>query len=134
VTIAAAVAIAACAAAVVLGLWASSLHRSLAHDRTALNILGDPSARRVAVSGARGQLVVSSSGDAVLAVRLPPPPKGKTYEAWVADGAVHRAGQFSGTTLTLQRRVAPGAQVLVTLEKQGGVAAPTSKPLLSARA
>jgi hypothetical protein len=134
VAITAAVAIAACAAAVVLGFWAASLHHSLARDRTALNILGDPNAQRVAVSGAPGQLVVSSSGAAVLAVRLPPPPHGKTYEAWVVDPAVHRAGQFSGKTFALQHRVAPGAQVLVTLENAGGVDAPTSKPLLSARA
>ena len=134
VPIAAAVAVAASAAAVVLGIWAASLHHSLAHDRTALNILGDPSARRVAVSGAPGQLVVAPSGAAVLAVRLPSPPHGKTYEAWVADSAVHRAGQFSGKTFALQQRVAPGAQVMVTLENAGGVDAPTSKPLLSARA
>ena len=111
VTIAAAVAVAASAVAVGLGIWAASLHHSLGHDRTALNILGDPSARRVAVSGAPG-----------------------SYEAWVADSAVHRAGQFSGKTFVLQRHVAPGAKVLVTLENAGGVDAPTSKPLLSARA
>lgn len=134
VSIAAAVAVAASAAAVTLGIWAASLHHSLAHERTALNILGDPTARHVAVSGAPGQLVVASSGTAVLAVQLPSPPHGKTYEAWVADGEVHRAGQFSGKTFTLQHRVAPGAQVMVTLENAGGVDAPTSKPLLSARA
>lgn len=134
VPIAAAVAVAASAAAVALGVWAASLHHSLAHERTALNILGDPSARHVAVSGAPGELVVASSGAAVLAVRLPSPPQGKTYEAWVADGAVHRAGQFSGKTFTLEQHVAPGAQVMVTLENAGGVDAPTSKPLLSARA
>ena len=134
VSVAAVVAVAACAAAVVLGVWAASLHHSLARDRTALNILGDPSARRVAVTGAPGQLVVASDGAAVLAVRLPSPPHGKTYEAWVADSAVHRAGQFSGKTFALQRRVAHGARVMVTLENKGGVDAPTSKPLLSARA
>ena len=132
--VAAAVAVAASAAAVALGIWAASLHHSLAHERTTLNILGDPSARHVAVSGAPGELVVAPSGAAVLAVHLPSPPHGKTYEAWVADGAVHRAGQFSGKTFTLQQRVAPGAQVMVTLENAGGVDAPTSKPLLSARA
>ncbi len=134
VTIAAAVAVAASAVAVGLGIWAASLHHSLAHDRTALNILADPNARRVAVSGAPGSLVVTPSGAAVLAVRLPSPPNGKTYEAWVADTAVHRAGQFSGTTFALQRHVAPGARVMVTLENAGGVDAPTSKPVLSARA
>jgi anti-sigma factor RsiW len=134
VSIAAAVAVAASAAAVVFGLWAASLHHSLAHERTAVNILADPAARHVAVSGASGELVVAPSGAAVLAVHLPHPPHGKTYEAWVADGAVRRAGQFSGKTFVLQERVAPGAQVLVTLENTGGVDAPTSKPLLSARA
>ncbi len=132
--VAAGIAVAAAAAAVVLGIWAASLHHSLAHERTAVGILGDPSARRVAVSGAPGQLVVASSGAAVLAVQLPPLPHGKTYEAWVADGAVHRAGQFSGKVIMLQHRVVPGSQVMVTLENAGGVDAPTSKPLVSARA
>ena len=133
-SIAAAVAVAATVAAVGLGIWAATLHHSLSHDRIALNILGDPSARHVAVTGAPGELVVAPSGAAVLAVRLPLPPKGKTYEAWVADGGVHRAGQFSGSTFALKERVAHGAQVMVTLENAGGVDAPTSKPLLSARA
>jgi len=52
------------------------------------------------------------SGAAVLVVQLPPPPQGKTYEAWVADSAVRRAGQFSGRTLTLKQRVVPGARVM----------------------
>jgi anti-sigma factor RsiW len=134
VSVAAALAVAATAAAVAFGLWAASLNHSLAHERTAVSILGDPNARRIAVSGASGALVVAPSGAAVLAVNLPSPPAGKTYEAWVADGAVHRAGLFSGTTFTLRQRVAPGAQVMVTLENAGGVDAPTSKPLLSARA
>ena len=134
VSIAAAVAVAASAAAAGFGIWAASLHHSLAQDRAALNVLADPNARHVVVSGARGELVVAPSGAAVLAVQLPSPPKGKTYEAWVADTTVHRAGQFSGKTIELQANVAPGARVLVTLEQAGGVDAPTSKPLLSARA
>jgi anti-sigma factor RsiW len=133
-TVAAAVAVAASAAAVAVGVWATSLHHSLAHDRTALNILGDPAARHVAVSGASGELVIAPTGAAVLTVHLPSPPSGKTYEAWVANSTVHRAGQFSGKTFTLQQHVAPGSRVMVTLEKAGGVDAPTSKPLLSARA
>jgi anti-sigma factor RsiW len=134
VLVAAAVAVAASAAAVAFGVWAASLHHSLAHDRSALNVLADPTARRVALSGVPGELVVTRTGDAVLAVRLPTPPSGKTYEAWVADGAVHRAGQFSGTTFKLQQHVSPGARVMVTLERDGGVDAPTSKPVLSVRA
>jgi hypothetical protein len=134
VSVAATHAVATTAAAVAFGVWAASLHSSLTHERTAVRVLGDPSARHVAVSGARGQLVVSASGDAVLAVALPAPPKGKTYEAWIANGTVHRAGEFDGRTLVVRGHVAHGAQVLVTLERTGGVDAPTSKPLLSARA
>jgi anti-sigma factor RsiW len=132
--VAGAAAVAATTAAVGLGIWAASLHHSLSHERTAVSVLGDPASRHVPVSGARGELVVAPSGTAVLAVELPTPPKGKTYEAWIADPSVHRAGEFAGGTFTLPRPVAHGAQVMVTIEKSGGVAAPTSKPLLVARA
>jgi hypothetical protein len=85
------------------------------------------------VSGAKGELVVAPSGTAVLALHLPPPPSGKTYEAWVAEPAVHRAGEFDGGTTTLPIRLTRGEQVMVTVERDGGVDKPTSKPLLSAR-
>jgi anti-sigma factor RsiW len=133
-SVAAAIAVVATAAAVGLGIWAATLHHSLAHDRTAVRVLGDPSSHRVALSGANGELVVARSGDAVLAVRLPALPKGKTYEAWIADGSVRRAGQFSGGTFALTRRVGTGARVMVTVERSGGVDAPTSQPIISARA
>ena len=130
---AAVVAVAASAAAVGFGIWAASLHHSLSHDRAALRVLGDPRARRIPVTGAKGALVVTPSGTAELAVDLPPPPGGRQYEVWVIDGAVHRAGLFSGMTTTLSRRVHPGATVKVTLERAGGVDAPTTTPLLSVR-
>ena len=133
VSVAAAVAVAASAAAVGLGIWAATLHHSLAHERTAVRVLGDPASRHIPLSGARGELVVAPSGSAVLAVALPAPPKGHTYEAWVADKTVHRAGQFSGGTIALTHRVTRGAQVMVTLEPAGGSDAPTSHPVLSAR-
>ena len=133
-SVAAALAVAAAGAAVALGIWAASLHHSLARERTAVHVLGNPAARRVPVEGVRGELVVAPSGTAVLAVNLPSPPKGKTYEAWIADPSVHRAGEFDGRTFTLPRSVAHGARVMVTLERSGGVDAPTSKPLLVARA
>jgi anti-sigma factor RsiW len=133
-SVAAVIAVAATAAAVGFGIWAATLHHSLAHERTAVRVLGDPSSRRVALSGANGQLVVAPTGDAVLAVRLPALPNGKTYEAWIADGSVRRAGQFSGGTFALAHRVAPGARVMVTVETSGGVDAPTSQPILIARA
>jgi len=131
-SVAAAVAVAATAAAVGFGIWAASLHHSLMHERAAVGVLGNPASRHIPVSG-KGELVVSPSGVAVLAVHLPPPPKGKTYEAWVANPFVHRAGQFDGRTTTLPIRVKHGAQVMVTLERAGGVDAPTSKPLLAVR-
>jgi len=132
-SVATAVAVAATAAAVGVGIWAASLHHSLARERAAVGILANPAARHVPVQGVKGELVVAPSGTAVLAVSLPSPPKGKTYEAWIADPTVRRAGQFGGGAFTLPRRVTPGARVMVTLERAGGVDAPTSKPLLIAR-
>ncbi|HET7128692.1 MAG TPA: anti-sigma factor [Gaiellaceae bacterium] len=133
-SVATAAAVAATAAAVAVGVWATSLHHSLARERAAVRVLANPDARHVPVQGAKGELVVAPSGTAVLAVRLPKPPSGKTYEAWIASPEVHRAGQFDGRAFTLPRRVERGAQVLVTLERSGGVDAPTTKPLLVARA
>ena len=131
--VAAALAVAASAAAVGFGVWAASLHNSLSDSRAAVRVLGDPASHRVPLGGSRGELVVAPSGQAVLAVQLPKLPSGKTYEAWIADPAVKRAGQFNGATFTLPRRVSRGAQVMVTVERSGGVDAPTSKPLLAVR-
>lgn len=131
----AAFAVAASAAAVALGLWAASLHHSLAGERSALSILGDPRARHIPLQGRSGELVVAPSGKAALAVDLPAPPKGKVYEAWVIDtNAVQRAGTFTGDRTTLTTRVPNGATVKVTVERAGGVDAPTSTPLVSVRA
>ena len=130
-----ALAVAATAAAVAFGLWAASLHHSLAGDRAALRILGNPQARHIQLTGVRGALVVTPSGDAALAVDLPVLPSGKVYEAWVKDAtAVHPAGTFTSDRTTLTTRVPAGATVMVTVEHTGGVGAPTSTPLLSARA
>ena len=131
--VAATVAVAASAAAVGFGVWAASLHNSLAGSRDAVRVLGDPASRHLPVGGSRGELVVAPSGQAVLAVRLPKLLSGKTYEAWVADPAVKRAGQFDGHAFTLPLHVSRGAQVMVTVERSGGVDAPTSKPLLAVR-
>ena len=135
VSVAAAVAVAATAAAVAFGVWAASLDHSLAGERAALRILGDPRARHIPLTGVRGALVVAPSGEAALAADLPAPPQGKVYEAWVIDtNAVHRAGTFTGPRMTLTTRVPPGATVKVTLERAGGVDHPTSRALLAVRA
>jgi anti-sigma factor RsiW len=133
-SVAATLAVAATAAAVAFGIWAATLHHSLSQERSATKILRDPNARRIDVPGTPGQLVVAPSGDAVLSVSLPRPPNGKTYEAWVANPAVHRAGLFAGGLVKLTLPVRHGAQVMVTLERSGGVDAPTQQPLLRVRA
>jgi anti-sigma factor RsiW len=134
VSVAAAVAVGASAAAVAFGVWAASLHRSLSHERATVSVLSDTRARHIPLRGARGQLVVAPSGAAVLAVDLPKLPKGKTYEMWVADPDVRPAGVFSGGTTKLRLRVRRGAQVLVSVERAGGTDAPTTSPIVSARA
>jgi anti-sigma factor RsiW len=133
VSVAAVVAVAASAAAVGFGIWAATLHHSLASERAATKVLRDPLARHIPLRGTRGELVVAPSGEAVLTVGLPKPPKGNTYEAWVASPAVRPAGTFSGGTTTLKVRVPRGAQVMVTLERAGGTSSPSAKPLFSAR-
>jgi anti-sigma factor RsiW len=133
-SVAAVVAIAATAAAVAIGIHALSVSHSLTTTRSALRVLADPDARHVRLPGAKGQVVVAPSGTAVLALRLPAPPKGKTYEAWVANPRVHRAGEYDGRhAATLPIRLAHGAQVMVTLEPSGGVDAPTTSPLFTVR-
>lgn len=128
IPIAAAAAIAACAA-VGLGVWNVSLHDQLAGAR-------DQALLRVAVSGASGSLIVASGGSgALLLSDLPAAPAGKTYEAWVIRGrAVASAGLFRGgeatTVVALSRPVPVGSQVAVTIEPAGGTAAPTRSPLI----
>jgi anti-sigma factor RsiW len=134
-------AVAACAA-VGFGIWAASLSRALDRERTAREsiyaIVSDPLAKRVNVNGAQGSLIVSSTGSAALAIsRLPDPPAGKTYEAWVVEGGRPQpAGLFSGGSpaiVRLQRTVPSGAAVAVTLERSGGVTSPQGTRILSAQ-
>ena len=140
---AAAAAVAACAA-IGLGIWAATLSRSLDRERSAkeqqagvVSILSDPAARRFALSGSHGTLVVSRTGaGALLVSNLRPAPSGKTYEAWVIQGKTpRRAGTFGqAKPFKLTRPVPQGAVVAVTLERHGGVNAPTTKPITAAQA
>lgn len=117
-------AVAACAA-IAVGIWAAMLN-----DR-----LGDrPEA--IALSDARGSLIVTPSREGTLVVRgLEPAPPGKTYEIWVIqNGQPLPAGTFSGggrVAVVLTRKVPDDAVVAVTLERAGGVQQPTAKPLFS---
>ena len=127
---AAVAAVAACAA-VALGLWgatrgghgcASGWHCS-------------------ALASGRGLVAVDQTGQGVIVVNeLPKAPAGKTYEAWVIPkgGAPRPAGLFAGggstTVVQLARMVPRGATIAATVERAGGVQAPTSTPVFSARA
>ena len=140
---AAAAAVAACVA-IGLGIWGASLSNKLDHRTSALTaqqritaILSDPNATTTASGDGRGRLVVSPAGDAVLVInRLAAAPQGRTYEAWVATGAKPQpAGTFHGggdvNVVLLPRRVPPAGTVMVTVERDGGVRAPTRHPLLT---
>jgi len=140
VPVAAAAAVAACAA-IALGIWAVSLSSkldrrdaALAREQRVAAILAQPGSRTIHF--ARGTLVVGKAGDAALVVQhLERAPTGRTYEAWIsAGGPPRRAGLFNGgqnSAVPLKGSVQSGASVLVTVEKAGGVDAPTQKPILS---
>jgi len=82
-------------------------------------------------------VVVGPNGKATLSISgLPTAPHGKTYEAWViTTGAAPRpAGLFSGgasSTVHLRGTVPQKAVVAVTVERAGGVRAPTTSPIFS---
>ena len=140
VPVSAAAAVAACAA-IGLGIWAATLSNrldsrsaALAREQRVAAILASPGSRTIPF--ARGTLVVAKNGDAALVVHdLRASSAGKTYEAWIsADGAPKPAGTFDGgavVTVPLEGAVPPGASVLVTEERDGGVDAPTQDPFLS---
>jgi anti-sigma-K factor RskA len=145
VPVAAAAAVAA-VAAIALGIWAASLSSRLDSRTEALSaqqritaVLGDPGSRRNAFADDRGTLVVSPSGDAVLVMnRLAPARPGKTYEAWIASGgSPEPAGIFDGggdvSVVLLARHVPQDAAVLLTVERDGGADAPTSRPFLTVK-
>jgi anti-sigma-K factor RskA len=81
------------------------------------------------VSGQRATLMVRD---------MPAPPAEKVYEVWVKHGGA--APVPAGTTFVVRsgdipiaHSVAPGDQVLVTAEPNGGSATPTSPPMIVAR-
>jgi anti-sigma-K factor RskA len=140
---------AAAAAAVVaigVGLWANSLTRDLDRERSAnagyaraLQLLGG-GAEVTQLADAEGGLLVAPDGEAALVVcGLQPAPQDKTYEAWVIEGEITRpAGLFRGgggcPPVMLDKKVRPGTQVAVTLERKGGATRPTGPILVRSEA
>lgn len=112
---------AAAAACVVVGLAVSSTRSTRTRVVSAVVVLGTNRTATLHVSG------------------LSAAPRGKTYEAWVIphDGHARPAGLFAGgerTTVHLHGAVPPDAVVAVTVERAGGARAPTTTPVISARA
>jgi len=114
--------------------------------RQALDLIQAPETREVTFGQGqpappRGRVFFHRSGVLLIASSLPAPPPGKTYEMWIISGGKPApAGLFSsnlqGNALHLYRPPAPPAEndvVAVTLEAAGGVAAPTSAPVIAAR-
>lgn len=139
---AAAAAVAACAA-VGFGIWAATLDHTLGNREAALRdqaralaVAASPGARRIALTGGHGALVVTPDGRAALLLAdLPEPGAGKVFEAWVVSGgAAAPAGVFSaqdrGAAVALERDVPHGATVAVTIERAGGAQQPTSTPIV----
>jgi len=89
-------------------------------------------------SEARGSLVIPASGEPYLILKLPAPPAGKTWAAWVMRGQQPLAAGISGdrsgvVTLVLSQPLRPGDGVAVTLEDAGGVPAPRGAVVLQGR-
>jgi anti-sigma factor RsiW len=116
-------AVAAAAAAIVLGLWASSLSNSLDKKTAALGVLADPASKHMSL-GKATRVVIAPDGRAAVVSSLSPAPNGKTYELWVIEnGKTKPAGLFrqgSGGAVLLARRVPKGGQVGLSLERAGG--------------
>jgi anti-sigma-K factor RskA len=128
----------AAAAAVALAFYAADLSGDLERERSASAVLADPEARDVALAGAEGRLVVAPSGEAVLVADLAGAPSSRTYQLWIIEGdRPEPAGTFGAEeqhdVVRLTGRVPAGAVVAVTVEREGGVDAPTTEPVFTAQ-
>ncbi len=120
----------AAAVAIGLGVWTATRP---SESSALAKVLAQPGATLVPM-GDRGAVAVAPNGEAALAVRVPPAPSGKTYEAWVIRGGkATPAGTFQGsdgtTDVEVEGHVPRGSVVAITVERSGGVSRPTQKPL-----
>jgi anti-sigma-K factor RskA len=131
-----AVAAVAASIAVALGIW----NAMLLDEREDRSVLTNPDARVIALpeqGPISGRLHVDTDGNAALVVDSAAVPADKDYEIWVIEGGTPQpAGLFDGgrRIVRLSRTVPPGASVAVTLERNGGVQRPTTKPLFVVQA
>jgi anti-sigma-K factor RskA len=94
----------------------------------------------VSLQAGQGRLVVDPQGQAVLVLDgLDPAPAGKTYEMWIVPGGnierASRAGLFPGRDGAeiegLDGIVRNGDVIAVTVERAGGVDAPSTAPIVA---
>jgi anti-sigma-K factor RskA len=134
--------------AAALGAWAiwggndeSSTTAIPSGASAAIQLISQPGARSVSVAGSNGTmvLVVAPNGQAALIVSgLTKAPPGKEYQAWIVTGKTPKsAGLFKGgdtrLVIPLGQRIPKGAIFAVTLERAGGVPAPTQAPRFTAK-
>lgn len=115
-------------------------HATRSLPRAVLAILAQRHLVKLPLAPSRGRLsvLVGRHDRAILiSSNLTPAADGKQYEVWVIRGKrVVSAGLFDGgpgrDVIGLTRLVPAGATVAVTLERHGGVNAPTQKPRFAA--
>jgi hypothetical protein len=148
-TLLAAAAVVAIVAAAALGAWAiwrggdNTTQGATTTPGAAqlVSLIRQPGAHRVPVAGSKGTmvLVTTPSGRAVLVISgLKRAPAGKVYQAWIVKGKTPAsAGLFRGGqpqyVIPLSQRVPKGAIFAVTVERAGGVPAPTQAPEFTAK-
>jgi anti-sigma-K factor RskA len=137
------------AAAAALGGWAiwsggdgtKAAEPSTPGEAQLVSLISQPGAQRIPVAGSKGTmvLVTTPSGQAVLVIsNLKRAPAGKVYQAWIVKGKTPAsAGLFKGGqpqyVIPLSQHVPKGAIFAVTVEKTGGVPAPTQAPEYTAK-
>jgi hypothetical protein len=129
----------AAAAVVLIGAvgWGWSAHRTsqqvLAQQELTAQLLGAPDAVKASapMGDGVGTVVVSKQrGQAIILMdHVPEAPAGKVYEAWTISGTPVAAGTFTADDAPLVHLPAAALtadKIAVTVEPEGGVAAPTS--------
>jgi len=107
----------------------------------AISLLSKPSTQRVPIANSGGRIIlaIGETGRGVLVLDgLAAAPAGKAYQAWVIKPkakAPASAAVFSGieSIVPLSVSVKVGSVVAITIERAGGVAAPTQTPKLVAQ-
>ncbi len=122
----------------------AALRARMAEYQSIVELLRDPATRVVVLRGAgpspeaHGRVVWhEAAGGHMVVAKLPPPPEGKTYEAWtIAGSRPSPAGVFDvdASGHAVHRLPPTGGPVdvfAITLEPSGGTQAPTGPIVLA---